>query len=378
LKAPDVLSLNQSLKYKHYLRCHVNSHPISYFTLNQVKNLTMLGNKSRASPYINDILIANKKIMTIIDNDVKDLLVSESKINKDYISYYQHTELKTSSYFNINQSNLVKKLEKYKISTLMDVINQYKKNDINEVLYEVYLAYNTIPKYIRNLLNQQKKTHISPVNLFPSKLNIWKHITNVKTSDIKKRLMTSNKEINIRTYLNNRHNIDMNSNDRNPFITINKVTKEVKLTDLNYKLLHNIYPTMYHLHKWGIKEDNKCIQCKVPDNLIHSIYECNIAKATWDNFKETTNELLNYEIGNLTYKNVLLGISNNSNYNYQDITYGIDTIMLLIKRKLILQREEKRIISTEEIRKIIFDQITLEKRFKLKKTDLKKRWGNNV
>ena len=100
--------------------------------------------------------------------------------------------------------------------------------------------------------------------------------------------------------------------------------------------------------------------CAQQDDLKHSIYECTITKISIENFKLTLQNtfLINFE--NLNFENVILGLVS-SNQSRTDYDMAIDTILILLKRKFILQGENKIPLSEDEIEKIINSQINIEK-----------------
>ncbi len=55
-----------------------------------------------------------------------------------------------------------------------------------------------------------------------------------------------------------------------------------KLADLNYKTLHMILPCGDTLSRWNLISSDKCIQCNKLETILHLIYGCNYAQASWD------------------------------------------------------------------------------------------------
>jgi exonuclease III len=103
LKAPDVHSLNSGLKYKHYTRCITSTHPIGKVTsllVQKLKTYKIRKDLHHVSNYINDIMITQRKFSKLIESDINDLISSESRINKDYITYFQYLPYRESSYYN--------------------------------------------------------------------------------------------------------------------------------------------------------------------------------------------------------------------------------------------------------------------------------------
>ncbi len=145
--------------------------------------------------------------------------------------------------------------------------------------------------------------------------------------------------------------------------------KNVPLRGVQYKILHNAYPTMKHLFHWRIKASPNCTSCNIPETTIHAIWECNIAQQTIQNLQRTLNLMLtNHRQCQITKEKFLYGIKS------QPTTSMIFT---LIKRSLILQREEKNIITEETINKIILQEFNVEKYIATKQDSMHKfnaRW----
>ncbi|XP_035699761.1 uncharacterized protein LOC118432322 [Branchiostoma floridae] len=85
---------------------------------------------------------------------------------------------------------------------------------------------------------------------------------------------------------------------KSPFLT----TKEPKLISLQWKILHNIYPTKILLHKMRIVENNKCIFCDIIEYIEHFFFDCKIVKPLWDYVES----LFSYSIS-LTVHDIIFG-----------------------------------------------------------------------
>ena len=59
-------------------------------------------------------------------------------------------------------------------------------------------------------------------------------------------------------------------------------TKEIKLRDINFKILHNILTTNTLLEKMKIKNSNKCDFCGSVDNIEHALVQCERLRSFWD------------------------------------------------------------------------------------------------
>jgi hypothetical protein len=254
-------------------------------------------------------------------------------------------------------------LEREGIVTLHDICTEYRNRSNNKIIIEIFQTYHSIVKKIRELITSRAKMTNDVINRFPYKLNIWQKYDNIKSSDYRKRLMP-NYDLNIEELLARKHNVLITTESHsNPFVALYKMTKETRLLDTQYKLLHNVYPTIYHLHKWKIKDTNLCCYCQVPDTLIHTIYDCPESASTWINLERILREVYKINIDSLTYDKILLGYSSRKDSNLNDLNTNrtLDTIILLIKRELILSRENRRVLTLNNIKQIIEKQKALEK-----------------
>ena len=57
--------------------------------------------------------------------------------------------------------------------------------------------------------------------------------------------------------------------------------KETKLIQLQWKILHNIYPTNILLHKIGIKKSERCDFCEETDVVEHNFFRCERVQPFW-------------------------------------------------------------------------------------------------
>jgi len=128
---------------------------------------------------------------------------------------------------------------------------------------------------------------------------------------------------------------------------------------------------MKHLFHWRIKASPNCTLCNIPETTIHAIWECNIARQTIENLQRALNAILiNRSHCLITKEKFLYGIKS------QPV---ISMIFTLIKRSLILQREDKNIITEETINKIILQEFNVEKCIATKQDSMHKfnvRWKN--
>ena len=76
--------------------------------------------------------------------------------------------------------------------------------------------------------------------------------------------------------------------------TIPNCTHEARLITLNWKILHNIYPTKILLHKIGKESSNICNTCNVIDYTEHFFYFCKKVKFIWDHAEMVISDKLSF------------------------------------------------------------------------------------
>jgi len=84
-------------------------------------------------------------------------------------------------------------------------------------------------------------------------------------------------------------------------------TNEARLISLNWKILHNIYPTKTMLYKMGIEESNVCDKCNVTDHIDHFIYFCSKINVIWKSVNSIISFKLKKQIS-LSVTDVLFGV----------------------------------------------------------------------
>ncbi len=101
-------------------------------------------------------------------------------------------------------------------------------------------------------------------------------------------------------------------NDPNVWSMAPSCTSEVKLLQLQWKILHNIYPTGTLLKKMKIRQTENCQICGERDSLSHFFVECPIAKKIWREVELVIYNLSRIKI-KINEKIVLLGILKGEN-----------------------------------------------------------------
>ena len=94
------------------------------------------------------------------------------------------------------------------------------------------------------------------------------------------------------------------------WLLAHKTTKETRLRELQWKLLHNIYPTNILLHKMKKVENNKCSVCKDQIDFIeHFFYYCSPVTKFWREIERYAKAKLQVTI-NLKVNDIMFGVTN--------------------------------------------------------------------
>ena len=82
-----------------------------------------------------------------------------------------------------------------------------------------------------------------------------------------------NRDIVLTTFWNTLVNID-DEELENLYYYPYSYCRECKVQSLQYKILHNIYPTMLRKNQWKVCLFDKCIICNEVDTIQHRFYTC--------------------------------------------------------------------------------------------------------
>ena len=96
--------------------------------------------------------------------------------------------------------------------------------------------------------------------------------------------------------------------NENVFMNAFLTTKESRLQILQWKILHNIYPTNILLQKMGLKENSDCDACGEKDYIEHFFCTCPRVRPLWNAVQEKIVQHLNYHLV-LSNEYKLFGIS---------------------------------------------------------------------
>jgi exonuclease III len=356
LKAPCIFTINDAIKYKFALHSRIVDHPINgIMKIEMAKaginwnDYTCRNTNYKSTDYITCIAKIHKVLGEKMINDLIQLCNDDdTKLNVNYYSFLQNINLKESNYVSKHQIDIVNKLKQNKIETLGNIMLENSNKKLDFYINSIKLSF---PKIFIKALNRTRKIYQSSF-AFNSKCNVWKNVHKIELSDVKNRLVELNRATNVidyKVYINKRVKIDLEYK-KNPFLYLRKQTNDCRVRNVQYKLLHNIYPTMDHLFKWKIKPTPYCTHCNVVETLRHVLFDCPIAKKLWETFQG-----LMTEKPTLTLSNIVLGLGctpHTLSYDEKRINC-IDNVLVELKRKLILQREEKKTVCTKEVINLI-------------------------
>ena len=97
-------------------------------------------------------------------------------------------------------------------------------------------------------------------------------------------------------------------------------TKETRLRSLNWKLIHNIYPTNILLHKMGVTTSERCTHCDTNiDYIEHMFFHCNSIQRLWKEIETIINTQINVQV-NITEEMAILGITEIIGVSHRKVT----------------------------------------------------------
>jgi len=369
LNAPDINLINSAIKYKHILRhFNNNKHALHIIYNNHLGTKFGFSNfeyGNESQTFIGTAIRTHKQLGKLIQRDIIEVSDELDGIHKNYFAYVQNSELSNNPFTNVNQQAMVFRLNTYNIKTFGDVYREKQIMRFPNLFLDLHQIFNTYPVEWRKLVSKTNRVHAKIYNEVPIGLNKWQNTSIIEIKKLIQYLLSKTQSENVNEYIIKRHKLDIVDRQEfndilNPFVELRRTTKDVKLKNIQYKILHNIYPTMKHLFTWKIKDNPNCTYCNVQENLKHAIFECPIARDCLNKLKE----MIGIQNVNISYKDILLGFGACNNHNFgmpRTKLYAIDMILILVKQRLILQREEKRFISVNELRNLIINWMNVEK-----------------
>ena len=374
LKSPDIYAINDSIKLKNLIRSLQLNHPVCglykeilktnkiNITYNPFKNTAENNISSKsAKTYILQAQHVHRCMTVLTEKDIKLLSDSEpdAKMHKNYHITVQNDKLETSPYINSKQKNLILRLKSKNINTFSDVCRlraNTNNPNYNTLAIELHQVFHSYPKWWHKVFNKANRSyqnqHHEEINIG---LNRWVNSTQVKTSQIRLRLMENIKHQNAFDRIKNNMVIEL-TDTNNPFIALRKITSITQLRMIQYKALMGIHPTRSLLHKWGVVDTDKCDFCQQKETTTHVLLDCQIATDTFQNLKSLLEVVTLNDYDQQNY------LSRESIATLYNLPPDIATLIILIKGKLLLQKENKEPLSQNAIIAIAHSQYNIEKR----------------
>ena len=108
-----------------------------------------------------------------------------------------------------------------------------------------------------------------------------------------------------------------------------KSISEVKIRQLQWKILHKIYPTGTLLFKMKLKDQDNCEFCNERDTLIHFFSTCQVSKRLWCEAEKKISSYLG-KIFKLSEKIIIFGLLCCESFSQGDVNY-INRVCLIGK-----------------------------------------------
>ncbi len=319
-----------------------------------------------------------------IREDIRTLGRDTEGVHKNYYALIQNYDLRKSIFTNVRQNNMIMRLNAYNINNFQKLHEEKQLRQYPALFLDVHQIYSMYPEEWKSLIDNTRRTHGKVTDKVNFGLNKWVESDKIKLRTLTSLFTNSHDNRNINSLLIQRHpEIVENNIKKNPFLTLRTI-KDVKLRNLQYKMLHNIYPTMKHLKKWRIKESENCGFCGEIETFKHAVFDCQIAKSSLKHIEEEIN--IRYLNSNrnirLSLEDITFGVSSTRTLLSltKEQAIAIDMILILFKQRLILQRENKFELLREDIVSLFEERYRIEKYNSkvYKKGDsfkIDKRWG---
>ena len=93
-----------------------------------------------------------------------------------------------------------------------------------------------------------------------------------------------------------------------------------KISEFNYKVLHNLLVTGYILSKWNKNISPECLSCGVIDTPEHLLFQCNRVKTIWNK----VGTLLKVD---LSWKHIVIGLHEEAEKDINTVRNNILSII---------------------------------------------------
>ena len=117
--------------------------------------------------------------------------------------------------------------------------------------------------------------------------------------------------------------------DKSYWELASKATKESRLRELQWKILHNIYPTNILLFKMGIRSDIRCTYCNEIDYVEHFFFNCFKINQIWSYVENAFFDKFDIRLS-ISESEALLGIPKKSGFSSKMINH-LNHLILIAK-----------------------------------------------
>jgi len=394
LGAPDIFSLNRALKFKKWLRTAINvSHPGSIV---QDRLLFLEGVADKFPQELHRQVITglsckfyrlSLETNNILSNiNYKELYLCHAKneIEREQLTFLASQPLASSIYLQNkqNRQQILRRTSLMGISNLCSLITFHKNNPQGLAWLEIQQCLKAFPKLWVNLLIERDDWKL---NSFTNEVifigrSKWQNGAFISTRQIRLLLSKLSETPIDKVDILHKHQLDESilNVPPNPFEV--SCIGSAFMKAFQYKILHRAYTTQSKLFLYKILESPICPFCEErDDNFEHALYKCEMSKQTWSNFQSWLDR---YDIPvQLQISNIILGINEKSPYGLI-----LNTIIIRIKQILISPKENRRLLTIEELENIVIDQMRIERvgcsykancaQFQSKYLKFEKRWGH--
>ena len=135
-----------------------------------------------------------------------------------------------------------------------------------------------------------------------------------------------------------------------------EVTKEVKLSMFQYKIIHNILCTKSLLFKMKKEDSPRCPFCPVDHTIVHLFTECAQATLFWKEFLDWASRMVNSKLS-LSIKEIMFGIINNDS----KFCLALNHLVIIGKYFLYVKALNGKFYIFNEFVSLARDKISLEK-----------------
>ena len=108
-------------------------------------------------------------------------------------------------------------------------------------------------------------------------------------------------------------------------------SKENKLKEFYFKIIHGILPCNVNLARWRIRISNLCDVCGEKQDIKHLLFDCAYVKTLWEVIEDIVE-------AKIMYKNIILGIDGTTNLPFKN--YVIDFCAFAIYKEWLLHSLE--------------------------------------